>query len=199
MKTNTFEFLMMNNPLRRLIQEHYEIKKFLDIPDSIEGKKVLEIGCGNGFGTKLINKYFQPKKIIGIDLDEKMIDKAIKNRLKNADFQVGDATKLQIKSLSIDAVFDFGAIHHIPNWKDCLNEIYRVLKSGGQIFIEDLSIDTFNMPFGLFMRKLTHHPYKNMYKYSEFANHFEEVGFKIIKKEIYKPIGLPYFVIVGKK
>ena len=79
MKTNLLEFNLMNNPVRSWIQRNIEIKPFLHHSSS-KGGVILEIGCGNGYGTKLINKYFQPKQIIGIDIDEKMIKAATKRK-----------------------------------------------------------------------------------------------------------------------
>ena len=96
---------------------------------------MLEIGCGSGYGTKLINKYFKPKKIYGIDLDEEMINLANKNKLPNALFKVGGATKLDFKDNSLDGIFIFLVLHHIPNWKEALDEFYRVLKKGGVCFV----------------------------------------------------------------
>jgi ubiquinone/menaquinone biosynthesis C-methylase UbiE len=54
-----------------------------------------------------------------------------------------DASKLDFPDGHFDAVFDFGIIHHIPNWKDCIQELKRVLKPNGEVILEELSIDTF--------------------------------------------------------
>jgi ubiquinone/menaquinone biosynthesis C-methylase UbiE len=54
-----------------------------------------------------------------------------------------DASKLDFPDNHFDAVFDFGIIHHIPNWKDCIQELKRVLKPNGEVILEELSIDTF--------------------------------------------------------
>lgn len=200
MKLNLFEFLIVNNPIRRLIQSQIEIKGFFGIPNLVKGGKVLEIGCGSGYGTKLINKYFKPKEIYGIDLDEKMINLANKNKLSNTSFKVGDATKLGFKSNLLDGIFVFAVLHHIPNWRKALDEIYRVLKKGGQVFIEDPSIETFSTPFGRLIKILTNHPYNSMYKLREFFDYFDKLGFRTIKKKVYRPLGLTSrFVIIGQK
>lgn len=201
MKLNPFEFLIVNNPIRRFIQSQIEIKGFLGVPNLVKGGgKVLEIGCGNSHGAKLINKYFKPKEIYGIDLDEKMIKFARKNKLPNTSFNVGDATKLDFKSNSLDGIFVFAVLHHIPNWEKALDEIHRVLKKDGQIFIEDASLETFSTPFGRLIKILTNHPYDSMYKLHKFFDYFDRLGFKTIKKKVYKPLGLTSrFVIIGQK
>ena len=78
MKLNKIEFLLMNNPLRAFIQKNYEIKKFIEISNVIKIKNALEIGCGNGYGSYLINRHFQPNKLFAIDIDGKMIQIAKK-------------------------------------------------------------------------------------------------------------------------
>lgn len=172
----------MNNPLRAFVQR-FEAKALRKMSNLEEGATVLEIGCGQGVGAKLINKYFSPKIIEGIDLDPDMISRA-KRRNKNSSihFSIGDASNLKFKSGSFDAIFDFAIIHHIPNWKDCLGELKRVLKPGGQIIMEDLSIDTFSTIFGRFLKLFLKHPYDEMYTRNEFMVEIKKLGFKIVKE-----------------
>lgn len=196
---NTTEFYLMNNPIRGFIQDKLEarrLRKFSDLP---AGKTILEIGCGNGRGTKLIKKYFAPTRIEAIDLDPKMIDLARRSGMGAfARFQVGDAAKLNFPDSTFDAVIDFGIIHHIPNWRDCLKELHRVLKPGGQLILEDLSIETFSTPFGKFLRKILVHPYENMFTHTEFVSELKNLGFIIEIEKHYYP-GLKYFVVIAKK
>lgn len=115
-------------------------------------------------------------------------------------FQVGDATKLQFSDNSLDGIFDFGVIHHIPNWEKAVDETYRVLKKGGQIFIEDFSIETFNIALRKVFHKVLAHPYDSMYRRNQFVRYFESVGFKMMKKEVRRPLGLlEYFVLIATK
>lgn len=133
-------------------------------------------------------------------MDEKMIRLANKNRLSNTSFKVGDATKLDFKDNSLDGIFIFLVLRHIPNWKAALNEFYRVLKKGGQIFIEDASKETFSTPIGRLIKIFTYHPYKSIYNLPEFFAYLEKLGFKSIKKKVYKPLGLTSrFVFIGQK
>lgn len=191
----------MNNPVRNLIQERIEVKRLRKLSGLPPNKTALEIGCGTGNGSKLIKKYFQTKKIYATDLDERMINIA---RRKNADdcitFEVQDATNLKYDNNSFDAVFDLGVIHHIPNWKDCLEELKRVLKPNGQMIIEDLSIETFDTFFGKLLKRVLDHPYANMYNKNEFVMHLKKIGFKIVEHKQYNTLGiLKYFVIVAQK
>src|SRR5574338_29238 len=171
MLMNSLEFIAMNNPIRALIQDIIEAKTLRKYATLSQTAMVLEIGCGNGTGTKLIKKYFNPQEIYAIDLDPKMIALAKKNnKSKNIHFEIGDAAKLNYENDTFDAIFDFAIIHHIPNWKDSLCELKRVLKPRGQLILEDLSIETFGNSLGKTLRKVLDHPYKEMYKREEFID-----------------------------
>jgi len=201
MLLNKLEFALMHNPIRHFLQSALEIKNFTRLVSLPAGATVLEIGCGDGHGTKLIEKHFKPAKIYAIDLDSKMIALAKKGSNSAAvSFEVGDASKLQYSDNSFDAIFDFGIIHHIPNWKDCILELKRVLKPNGVILIEDLSIETFKNSVGIIFKKVLSHPYNHMYKREEFFKYAEEVGLKIQSKEVHNPLGLlQYFVVIARK
>lgn len=191
MKLNRIEFLLMNNPLRANIQKRYELK-ILRKMSSIKNIDIaLEIGCGNGNGTRLINKYFTPKKIIAIDLDEKMIDVAQKrNKGSNFVFEVMDASKLDFPDNYFDTIFDFGIIHHISNWKDCIKELRRVLKPNGEIILEEVSIETFTLGIGKLWRKILDHPYESMYTSKEFTDYLIQTGFEILNYKEFNPLKL---------
>jgi ubiquinone/menaquinone biosynthesis C-methylase UbiE len=180
MKLNKIEFLAMNNPIRAFIQEKYELKILRAMTSVKDVQRILEIGCGNGNGSKLIKKYFSPKYIIGIDLDEKMIKLASKrNRDTSISYRVMDASNLDFPDKYFDAVFDFGIIHHIPNYKDALKEIKRVLKPKGELILEDLSIEAFTKGIGRLWRILSDHPYQSMYTPEQFTGFLNEIGFTI--------------------
>jgi ubiquinone/menaquinone biosynthesis C-methylase UbiE len=194
MKTNKLEFIVMNSRIRAYIQERYELKILLSLTAKKDMQTVLEIGCGNGNGTKLIKKYFSPLNITAIDFDEKMIKIAQKlNKDSNTSFAVMDASNLDFPDNQFDAIFDFGIIHHIPNWKDCLKELKRVLKPNGELIIEDLSLDSFTKGIGRLWKLLSAHPYDFMYTQKEFTDFLKEIGFNIINFKESDPLKLVKF------
>ncbi|HVO67518.1 MAG TPA: class I SAM-dependent methyltransferase [Syntrophales bacterium] len=200
MKLNKIEFIAMNNPIRAAIQEHYELPMLRSMITVDNIYKALEIGCGNGHGTKLIKKYFNPQNIVGIDLDERMIRLAKrKNDDQSITFLVMDAANLNFPDKNFDVIFDFGMIHHIRNWKDCLKELRRVLKDDGKIILEDLSSDTFKTHLGRIMKLLSDHPYADMYSTAEFLNYMKNIGFEIINYKASNPIGLIKFFSLTAK
>ena len=82
-------------------------------------------------------------KIIGIDLSEPLLEYAnsrvrdtdIKERVK---FKKGDVQKLYFEENTFDVVFSTNMVHGVSRPIIMLNEIERVLKPGGYLFIKDL-------------------------------------------------------------
>lgn len=179
MRLNLFEFFLMNNPIRAKVQANYEMPILRRMTSLQNPKHILEIGCGNGYGTTLIMKSFGPERITAIDLDEKMIARARRRKLEGVTFKVMDASRLEFPDNEFDAVVDFGIIHHIPNWKECLEEVKRVLRPGGEILIEDLSTDSFTTWSGLILKAITDHPYDSMYSQDEFTRYLGQIGFTL--------------------
>ncbi len=200
MKLNKLEFLAMNNPVRAFIQENYEVRILRAMASKKERGTILEIGCGNGTGSRLIRKYFSAEKIIGIDLDERMVRIAEKrNSDPSISYKVMDASRLDFPDAYFDAVFDFGIIHHIPNWQDVLKEIVRVLKPDGELVLEDLSIDTFTKDIGNLWRVLSDHPYQALYTPEQFTGYMKELGFVIDHYKESNPLGLiRFFSLVAR-
>jgi ubiquinone/menaquinone biosynthesis C-methylase UbiE len=194
MKLNRLEFIAMNSPIRAFIQERYELKILRSMTLKKNFQSVLEIGCGNGNGTKLIKKYYAPNKISAIDLDEKMIEIAQKrNKDSTVTFKVMDASNLDFPDNQFDAIFDFAMIHHIPEWRDCLKELKRVIKPNGELIIEDLSMDSFSKDIGRLWKLLSDHPYDVMYTAREFKEYLIELGFNIINYKESNPLKLVKF------
>ncbi len=182
------------SPIRAFIQENYEIRILRAMAATTGCPRVLEIGCGNGTGTKLIKKYYCPQIIVGVDLDEAMIRIAARrNSDPSISHKVMDASKLEFPDGYFDAIFDFGIIHHIPNWRETLREMRRVLKPGGELILEDLSIASFSEGIGLLWRILSDHPYQSMYKPEEFQDFLNEIGFVVLKYREANPLGFVKF------
>ena len=184
--------------LRKWLLERATKKYYQEYFAESRDKTVLEIGCGSGPGTKLVLKYFSPARIVATDLDPRQINLA-KTRIKDTrvEFEAADATNLRFEDGFFDTVFDYGAIHHIPapEWKKCLEEICRVLKRRGKVFIYDVSIESFDTFIGMTTRLITSHPYGTMYRKEEFISYLISLRFKILKRVDESR----YFVIVAEK
>ncbi|GAA2632035.1 class I SAM-dependent methyltransferase [Actinomadura fulvescens] len=146
MLMNRIETVVINNPVRRALQRWYEapVLERLGGPLPV-GARVLEIGCGPGYGARLLLEHFGAAQVDAVDLDPAMAARA---RRRLAPYRgrvrvgVADATDLRplIPDDGVyDAVFDFGIIHHIPTWRNALDEVARVLKPGGTFYFEEVT------------------------------------------------------------
>ena len=94
---------------------------------------VLEVGTGEGYGTKLLSEHFE--KIVGLDVDEQTIVRARKKYGSgNCVFTLYDGIRIPFEDNMFDAVISFQVIEHIQDEKNYVSEIYRILKTNG-IFI----------------------------------------------------------------
>ena len=104
-------------------------------------KKLLEVGCGQGFNSYVLAKR-EDVTIIGIDISPEDIQIS-NNRYaylkNNLNFLVMNAEKLKFKNESFDEVYALDVLEHVDNLKRVIDEMDRVLKVGGKFII--------NIPF----------------------------------------------------
>lgn len=95
-------------------------------------KRVLDLGCSDGYGSFLIAK--KSKEITALDIDKRTIQEARKKyNIKNLDFVVGSALSLQWSS-KFNVVVSFQVIEHLGDVELYLSQVKKVLKKEG-IFI----------------------------------------------------------------
>ncbi|MCC7381428.1 MAG: class I SAM-dependent methyltransferase [Deltaproteobacteria bacterium] len=98
-----------------------------------QGRRVLDIGCGEG---KLPNEYAPLKRarlVVGVDLSMPFLEQAVRERGENADYVRGDMNRLPVLDASMDSVISRFALHYTPNLEALFREIARVLKPGGDL------------------------------------------------------------------
>ena len=136
MKLSTPEFRAMQSIPRKLGQRFFEMPIFRQMGLDLQNKDALEIGCGSGYGASLLDQ-LQPKSYIGLDVMTEQVELARRN-YPRFEFLIQDAEDLsQFADGSKDVVIIFGVLHHIPNWRKAIDEITRVLKPNGSLFLEE--------------------------------------------------------------
>lgn len=108
--------------------------RYLSVKDLVRNKTVLDIACGQGYGSNILSE--TATRVFGIDIDEESIEQAKRNYLKdNLLFSSGDAINLLLENDSVDVVVSFETIEHMPeeNQIAFLKEIKRVLRPGGKL------------------------------------------------------------------
>ena len=100
----------------------------------IAGKKVLDIACGEGYGTNLMSK--KAAHVTGIDVDHATIENARKKyTTANIVFTTGSVLKIPAQQNSFDVITCFETLEHISEQQDMLAELKRVLSPKGILLI----------------------------------------------------------------
>ena len=179
MKLNWAERWVVNNPLR-VFQQKIEIKWLRGMMPLKQGANILVVGCGRGAGANLILNNFQPSQLHILDLDLKMIQKArthLSLASKEAvNMYVGDAVDLPFKTGSLDAVFGFGFLHHVPDWRQGLSEIARVLKPAGLYYIEELYPSLYQ---NVITKRILLHPEYDRFSSNDFRMALDEAHLRL--------------------
>jgi 2-polyprenyl-3-methyl-5-hydroxy-6-metoxy-1,4-benzoquinol methylase len=115
----------------------------LSFIEPIKGKKVLEVGCGNGVQTKFIHEHYQPGTITGLDLNDGNIRIANQEKERRQfytiQFLVDNAQDMKnIPDNSFDVVVNIESAFHYPDKTAFLKELKRVLVPGGTYLIADI-------------------------------------------------------------
>ena len=123
---------------------------------------ILDVGCGYG---RTLNELYTKgyKNLIGIDFSKGMIERAKKIN-SDIDFRVMNNSKIDLPDNSVDSVILLAVLTCIVEDKEqeyLVSEIYRVLKKGGAIYINDF---------------LLNNDERNLNRYNEFKNKYNKYG-----------------------
>jgi SAM-dependent methyltransferase len=132
-QTQIFNFVVM----RQLLKDYFPFGKPYDL--------VLEVGCGVGAHSVLLARF--AKELVGVDIPGEYagytppgfrssadISRALVNQhfgIKNARFEDAFPDNLPCGSDSVDLIFSWTVLEHIPDLKGAYAEMKRVLKPGG--------------------------------------------------------------------
>jgi ubiquinone/menaquinone biosynthesis C-methylase UbiE/glycosyltransferase involved in cell wall biosynthesis len=114
---------------------HYEhLHRYRFAKEFVRNKKVLDLACGEGYGSFMLAE--KAESVIGIDIDESTIRHASSKYIKeNLEFIEGSITNVPIKGENIfDVVICFEALEHIEEHDKLMKEVKRLLTVAG-IFI----------------------------------------------------------------
>ena len=94
-------------------------------------RNVLDLGCGTG----LYLDYCQPSGYVGLDISQGMLAVA-RAKFADATFIQSDMSAIPLPDNSVDAVVSlFGSFSYCLTPHRCVNEIYRVLRPEGRVFV----------------------------------------------------------------
>ncbi len=181
MQLGWIEKILFQNPLRAAIQRAFEARQILRLGGTCPNAKALEIGCGGGGGINLLFDIFGIRSLDAFDLDFEMISIANREYRAQSDrvnLWVGNARHIPVASAVYDAVFDFGALHHVHDWQSAVYEISRVIKPGGRFYIEEITRQFIVHPI---WRRILDHPQANRFDMQDLNAVLEMAGFEVKK------------------
>jgi GT2 family glycosyltransferase len=117
----------------QVIYEHYH--RYLWARELVAGRRVLDVGSGEGFGSNQLAE--TARQVVGIDVDELTVRHSQLNyAAPGLEFRVASATDLgDFPDDAFDAVVAFEVIEHISDQEAVLAEVARVLAVGGLLVI----------------------------------------------------------------
>jgi phthiocerol/phenolphthiocerol synthesis type-I polyketide synthase E len=104
----------------------------------VDGKRVLDVGCGRGGTIYTLKTFFKPASLTGLDLSTAAIEF---DRKTHGDarttFYEGDAENLPFADSSFDIVTNVESSHSYPHIHNFYSEVHRVLAPGGHFLYTD--------------------------------------------------------------
>jgi 2-polyprenyl-3-methyl-5-hydroxy-6-metoxy-1,4-benzoquinol methylase len=102
---------------------------------SSEGRRYLDVGCGNGFITELVAPGFD--EVVGIDVEETRLEDFRAHAGSKSTFQIllMSAARIEFPSEFFPFITSFEVLEHVPDLDASAHEIVRVCRRGGIIVV----------------------------------------------------------------
>ena len=110
------------------------VHRYLIARELARGKRVLDIACGEGYGSAILAAV--AAQVIGVDIAPDAVAHASsKYSQPNLEFSVGSCEAIPLQQHSVDVVVSFETLEHIGRHEDMMREIRRVLTPEGLLII----------------------------------------------------------------
>lgn len=114
-------------------------------------RSVLDVGCSIGVILEHLAQAWEVQRAVGVDIDSDAL-RVARSRSARALYCMADGERLPFPDRSFDLVICAQVYEHVPDWKELMREVHRVLRVGGICFFSGpnrLSIweDHYQFPF----------------------------------------------------
>lgn len=115
-------------------------RRTIELASLPSGSRVLDVCCGSGASALPAAEKVGPNgNVIGIDLAEQLLDlartKAIRQRLTNVEFEMGDMLSMRFPPAAFDAVVCVFGIFFVPDMAKAVLELWSRIRSGGKLAV----------------------------------------------------------------
>lgn len=120
----------------KMENHHLDItNKTLRLMDLKKTDRVLDLGCGSGWASRLLAK--QAGEVTGVDVSDEMVKQATASskNFANVKFLWGSAQKIPCADKYFDKMLSVESFYYYADQDAALDEIFRVMAPGGRIFI----------------------------------------------------------------
>ncbi len=146
--------------------------------------RMLDAGCGIGLAFSLLEQYFQPKTIVGVDIDRELTEIAATSA-QHCECQVILETTLVVDlnfpDQSFDMIFCHQLLHHTADQEDAVQQFYRLLVPGGVVLIGESCRSFVRSPP---VRLLFKHPMKAQKSAAEYVDLVKSMGFAVGEHDV---------------
>jgi ubiquinone/menaquinone biosynthesis C-methylase UbiE len=162
-----------------LEHEHVDVARQVIAAMQIRpGERVLDLGCGNGWATRLLAQTNAGVQAIGVDASPKMIARAeAMHSLKiRARYEVGTFEALDFKDGHFDRIFSMEALYYAGDLERSIRECFRVLKPGGSVetlvdyYAESTASEPWAKVMGLALHRLSESGWRKAFEQAGFTN-----------------------------
>jgi SAM-dependent methyltransferase len=153
--------------------------------------RVLDVGCGSGWATRLMAERTRDGRVVGIDIADEMIKLARRSSLSfsNVEFQVASTEKLPFRDGEFTHAFSMESLYYYTDIAGALLEIMRVLKPGG-LFVAVVDLYQENLPSHQWVGQLK--VPVQLLSSKDYRSLFERAGFVNVRDgRLYDPAPIP--------
>lgn len=118
------------------LQQHEHLARYRFAAKFVAGKDVADIACGSGYGSLLLAKA-GAKSVHGMDVSPEVIGYCKEqNNASNVIFTTANAQDLSnVPDAAFDIVVSFETIEHLPSMEAYVDEMSRIVRSGGLFLV----------------------------------------------------------------
>jgi ubiquinone/menaquinone biosynthesis C-methylase UbiE len=127
----------------KMERHHLDItEKAMRLMDLRSGERVLDMGCGSGWATRLLARMVGEGpagfgQVVGVDISDEMVRqaRAASREFENVMFVVGSAAQVPWEENFFDKVLSVESFYYYPDQDRALAELFRVMAPRGRLFI----------------------------------------------------------------